>query len=246
MSNLATRHITVARKPKINRLNIILPCGSTPKKLKGLGPRALIKINQQMSLLETQIRNIPLFDDYDIINIICITGFENHKIRKLFRGFFDIRLIYNPLYKKTNVCYAVGLALENSHPGDILIIHGDLIFNQDSINKIHKDKISKLLIDNKNKIKKQKIGVNIESGYITNMAYSLPIKWGQIAFFTKKERRMLEKIVFNYKLSSQWFLHEAILHIINDGGKFYSFDPKNANFLEIENREDIQKAKTIC
>jgi len=246
MTNLATRHIAPAQKPKTSRLNIIILSGGIPKKLKGKGPKALTKINHEMTLLETQVRNLPLFNDYNIIDITVVSGFEHEKIRKILRNLFNIKIVYNPLFKETNVCYAVGLALENSHCGDTLIIHGDILFNKQTIDKIYEDKISKLLIDNKCRIKGQKIGVGIEAGYITNMAYSLSVKWGQIAFFTKKELKALEKIVFNHKLSSQWFLHEAIVKIINDGGKFYSFNPKKGNFIEVENREDIEKAKAIC
>ncbi len=245
MINRASRHIAPAKKPKTKRLNVIILAGGIPRKLKTKGPKSLYKIYQNMSLLEVQYRSLPKFEEYDVREVLVVTGFEHEKIRRKLRGLFDIKFIFNPIYDQTNMCYSIGLALESCCFGDILIIYGDILFSKSLLTNIHKDKVSKILIDENDIISNHKIGVGIEDGKVTNMAYSLSTKFGGIVFFTQKEAGMLEKIIFNHEKSKCWFLHEAIMDIIDNGGEFYPLKSGKDQLLEIENKRSLKEIGNI-
>ena len=83
-----------------------------------------------------------------------------------------------------------------------------------------------------------------KKGYLTNMMYDLPNKWGQISVFTNKELKLLKQLSWNEKNSTK-FGFEIINQIIESGGKFKCIQNKNIKIVDIDNSKDIQRAKEI-
>jgi choline kinase len=251
MTNKAKRHIVPASSSiSTNRLNVIIAASGIGKGMKAHGTKSMLKIYQGMPLLQIQLLNIP--NIYKQTDIYITTGFQSKRIRKFFRGTFPVKLIYNPLFEMTHAVYSIGLALECCTPGDLLIIHGDILFNKSAIrNLLPPETIqsckrqSTLLIDNNNGIKDTKPGTVIQNDIVTNIAYSLEHKWGQIAFLTGKEAAMFETIAFDRETSSQWYTHEALNQIISQGGTFMASCTSSSKILEIDNMDDLKRSTEI-
>lgn len=237
------RNIAESKKNK-EKLNVIILSAAPSRGMKTSGPIPIFSINNQ-TLLEKQVNTVNKV--YPNSDIYVVIGYMDFRIRNKLWGNLpnNVRFVNNPIYNETNSVYSLKLALDNMLPGNVLVIHGDLVFNITCIKDIANKK-SSLLVDDNGKFKKDKVGVNIDDGNIIHIGYNIKeYKWGQISFFKNKELRLLKKIVFNDDINKSITLFEAIKIIINNNGQFTSFCPKNKRIIEINNTKDLEKAKSI-
>lgn len=239
----ASRHVAPAKRPLIteDRLTVIIPAAGVGKRMKSKGPKALLPIVHGMPILEIQIRSIQTA--YPKAEIIVVTGFECNKIRNFLWSTYEARMVYNANYMTTNVTHSVALGLDAAFPGNIIVIHGDLVFGPSAVNELAGE-ASSLLIDHHGDFDSEEVGIGTQGPNVVNLSYGLEQKWGQMGFFTGKELKLLRQTCFNYELSNQWFLYEAINHIIGRKGKFLAVQPKG-KVIEIDKTEDIKRAKTV-
>lgn len=226
----ATRNIAPTRRPKPveDKITFIIPTAGIAYRLKYLGSRSFLKIDDNYTLIEHQLHTI--YGAYPKAEVFIVVGFESHKYLFL-REQYPIRLINNELYEKTNVVHSIGLALQANTNKKVVLIYGDVYFNHPSINNIHIDN-SKLVIDTKQQINNEKIGVVINKNKVTNLAFGLANKWAQIAYFTGNELALLERVAFDNKKRG-WFGHEALNYIIGKGGRFNIFESPDIQIKEI-------------
>jgi choline kinase len=244
MVNKAHRHIAPAKLPHDDdRLTVIIPAAGIGKRMKSKGPKALLPVHRGMPILEHQARVI--LKVYPHADIIAVVGFEHHKIRKELWGQFPIRLVYNHDYATTNVLYSVSLGLDAMLPGPVMIIHGDLVFNQAMIQGLAGE-ASALLVSPTNCIEPDEVGMGYQDGMVTQLSYALPVKWAQIAYLMEEELELFRHTAFQGRFNQQWFLHEALNHIINKGGKFVAHKPpRGGKIVEVDKYDDLTKAKQI-
>lgn len=243
----AVRNVTntKAKKGSLETLNIIIPAAIPSKRMKTLGPISTIEIGNQ-TVLEKQIKTIQKI--YPAAQIIVVTGYMDFRVRNRFWGIFDnnVRLVYNPLYEQTHTLYSIRMALENTLPGPVMVIHGDIVFNILCIKDMLSDKKSKLLLDCGNKLDNNKVGILYkENGSVISISYGLEKKWGQISLFQNKELRILRRIAFNDELNKTLTTYETIKKIIDKNGNFSVFYSGRQRLLEIDSSRDIEKACLI-
>ena len=239
----ANRRVAPARLPSgKDRLTVIIPAAGIGRRMKSRGPKALLSVVHGMSVLEIQIRNIQTV--YPTADIIVVSGFECNKIRNMLWETFEARIVCNPNYNTTNVTYGISLGLDVALPGNVIVIHGDLVFNTSAIEELA-GKESSLLVDTNDQFDKEEVGIGTRDNYVTGLYHGLDKKWAQMAFFTGKELRMLRAASFNHDLSSQWFLYEVINHIIQKKGRFIAIENKYGSVIEIDKIEDLKKAKSV-
>lgn len=242
MVHQASRHIAPSRLPKDDgRLSIIIPAAGIGKRMKSRGPKCLLPIHHGMSILEIQIRTIMKV--YPHADIIIVGGFECQKIRNTLWGNFPVRIVCNHNYETTNVTHSVSIGLDAMLPGPLLIIHGDLVFNTQAIKDLA-GKQSALLVAGI-QLEPHEVGIGQQDGLVTTLSYALPAKWGQMAYLQDKELDIFMKAAWNYRISSQWFLHEALNYVMDKGGKFLAHQPAHAKIVEIDHYSDLTKAKLI-
>ncbi len=103
-------------------------------------PKCLIELTNSETILQRQLR---LLEEHGITDIIITTGpyreqIFNHVGEKFSN--LNIEYIHNQLYDKTNYIYSVNLIERDLIDEDILLLHGDLVFD---------DKVLEKLIDSK-------------------------------------------------------------------------------------------------
>lgn len=212
---------------------IILTAGMSSR-MKTYEPRSLLKIKDDTTLIEHQIK---LVQQNFGPNIDVVIGFKGQKIQKKLSN-HKINLIENNNFDVSNTGHAVEIALEDNLES-LLIFHGDLLFNKEIFN-VKKNK-SFLIVDTKNQIKDKEVGLIINDGIAANLSYGLKTKWCQIAFFTGQELSMLKQI--KDKNISNLFLFEIINKIIDMGGTFECYEPKNMKIIEIDCVKDFKNEK---
>jgi len=245
-NNDASRHITSTRRnapdsANDDALTIIIPAASVGKRMKSLGPKALLTLNRGVTILESQLKK--LWSEYPQAEIIVVTGFQGDKVRKQFRGTYPVRFVTNPFYEDTNVAYSLQLALQAAISPRVLIVYGDLVFNASAIRTIATGP-SAILVDSKEHFKTEEVGVQTHDGVVTNLSYGLNTKWGQMVYLIGRELRLFEISVFNTE-TEKWFGYEVLNNVINRGGVFSAIEPPYMRIVEVDTPKDLERARMI-
>jgi len=208
---------------------IILAAGISDR-MKSYEPRCLIKIGEK-TIIDNQINIISKLFGKDIS---VVGGYKYNRIQKKFDK-QKISVIENKDFLNNSPAYGIKIALKFSSKS-VLVIHGDLLFNYDTLN-LDKSK-SFLVIDNKHKMSDKEVGVVCDNGIATNLSYGLKQKWCQIAYFTGLELEILKEITL-YNVD-RFFTFEIINKIINMGGIFHCYEPENMRIVEIDSVKDLK------
>jgi len=200
-------------------------------RMKSYGPKCLIE-TKTGTILSDQIKTIQkVFHDPDIV---LLTGFQADKIVK--KSPKGIRIVENQLYQDTNSVEGLRLCFNNMSNNSILIISGDLIFNEHALNSIANEG-SCVIIDSKNRISNDEIGVSTNNDRILNFAYGLDSIWCGIVFLQGKELQMAKN--FCTRDNSKMCSFEMLNYVINSGGKIRHIEPQNLNIAKISSVKDF-------
>lgn len=231
-----SRFLTKIKKKKINEgeISVAILTAGKGSKIKSYEPRSLLKLRDKL-LIEHQ---------YDTVNncfknpeIITVVGCHANKVIKKISG--RSRVVENQLHEETNSSESLRLAFNNSSTANFMFMHGDLYFNIETLDVCYEK--SFIIIDSSGMIKENEIGVTKIKNKASILSYGLPIKWGQIAFFTGKEYNILKNIMQKFEQRDKKKLSfEIINEIINAGGSFECFEPPEMKLLEIDRIKDIR------
>jgi len=248
MPNPAIRHLAPAKKTCIgagvedDKLTVIIPCAGIGRRMKSQGPKALFELHGGITILERQLH--ILWQVFPHVEIIIVVGFGGNLFYDQIKSKYPIRLIHNFHYEETNVCFSIGLGLQAAINNDILLIYGDLVFNQHVLEGITLPNSSRLLVDNKGDIRKEEVGVVSPNQVVTNVSYGIAQKWGQIAYFTGKETQLMRGVTCASK-SHTWIGSELINAIIDCGGHMETIEHKKGKIIEVDSPKDLELARKI-
>ena len=231
-SKSETRFITTIRSTERENITTIILAAGAGYRMKSYGPKCLLRFNGT-TIIENQIHNvkksIPRGD------IIVSLGFECDKVIKhLPKG---IRVVENQLYEDTNTSESLRLAINNGVREGVLVIHGDLLFNQDTLTQCDFTK-SFIIFDSKNQFKESEIGVTVHQGLATRLGYGLNDKWAQICFFTGKELKLLKSVCKNRE-RAKLFTFEIINEVLDSGGRILAFEPNHMSIKDVDSSKDL-------
>ena len=234
---LATRNITQAKTSakKTNVLNVIIPAAGMGHRMKSYGPKALLTLYERTSLIERQIEIIWYV--YPKSEIFIVVGFGAEKIRERLKD-YPIHFIYNPLHATTNVLYSIGLATQAIVGEEMILIYGDLIFNEHAIRNLKGS--SKVVIDDRGFMDGDEVGLVTEGKNVHNFSFGLETKWCQIAYLTGKEFKLFKESSLKDS-TSQWFGYEALNYVLENGGEIEFVNPKLMKIFEVDAAKDLQK-----
>jgi choline kinase len=221
-------------------LSVIIPAAGLGRRMRSYGPKALINIGRQQTVLSRQLTLIE--DVFPRARIFVVGGFEAEKIRRILpRG---VIFIENKLYEETNVAYSLKLGLEACKSNRVLIIYGDLVFNKDVLSCININNESSLLIDSKEQFSDEEVGVTVVDNFVTRLSYGLPNKWAQIAYLTGNELEQIKKEL-DVKHYRRLYGFEIINKLLDVGCKFVANECLTSKFVELDTSKDIQSARGI-
>lgn len=231
-----SRFLTKIKKVKINEgdISVAILAAGKGSKIKSYEPRSLLKISNKL-LIEHQCDVINShFKNPEIITTIGCHA--NKVIRKIGQQF---RIVENQLHEETNSAESLRLAFNNSRHTNFMFMHGDLKFNTETLDVCYEK--SFIIVDSSGMIKENEIGVTKIKNKASILSYGLPLKWGQIAFFTGKEYNILTNIMQKFEARDKKKLSfEIINEVIAAGGSFECFEPPEMSILEIDRIKDIK------
>lgn len=114
-------------------------------------PKSMVKLKNNETIFHRQVR---LLKECGITDIIVTTGPFKEQIMNIskldeFKN-MHFTFVENPLYNKTNYIYSMYLAREYLDD-DMILLHGDLVFNKALLQKVINSSIPSLVTINRNK-----------------------------------------------------------------------------------------------
>lgn len=169
--------------------SFILLSAGIGRTMKTLGSRSLLNVDGNI-VLEHQVKTIrSVFPKADIM---VIAGHQYKKVIEFaYKKDLDIRLIENKDYEISSQCDSLIMAFNASIKDDIYVIHGDIIFNKESLLGPHN---SHVVLD-RTITNKRSVGLCHQDGVLKNMAFGLDEKWGQITMIDKEHFAIAKNIV---------------------------------------------------
>lgn len=229
------RHTANATKPDNRKYSIVIPASGIGSRMRSYGAKSLLKCDNNKTLLDNQLERIhSVFPNAEVI---LVYGFDGARVEKYYRK-SNVKLVYNENYENNNVLSSIGLGLEACKSKRVLIIYGDLIFNESAI-RVPFDKDSMIIADSKNGLMDtDEVGLTYNNHWLEHMMYNLPTKWAQIAYFCGLELDLLKSISTN-KEYEMYFGFEGINKIMDAGGKFLVHSPPKIKAIDVDCSKDL-------
>ena len=99
-------------------------------------PKALVALSPTETLLSRQLR---LLQEAGVREAMISTGYRSEAICEAVRPFeaegMHIRLVHNPYYAQSNAIVSLALARDALLGDEVLMMHGDLVFDEDWLQK---------------------------------------------------------------------------------------------------------------
>lgn len=220
-------------------LDIVIPCATAARRLKGKGARCHIKLCSGETILERQINIFnKYFNEY---KIHIILGFDfkksSEKIKKIDN---TINILYNENYETTNINSSIKLTTSHLEGNALIILHGDLVFAYNIFDKIKFNR-SKIFIEKEKCAKNNAIGcIYDHEDILQHIGWNSPNKWTQIMFLTGKELDIFKKIPIN----NRGFSYEIISNINKKAGNFL-VEKIEGGLIDIDTIKDLKIVNKI-
>ncbi len=212
-------------------------------------PKCLLEVNGK-SILE---RQIELLLSVGIKKYIITTGpLQDKIIDHVKEKFPDLDVIYinNPKFESTNYIYSMWLARKEIKDGDILLLHGDLVFEKSVVQKIVKQNKSSAIVDRAAELPAKDFKGLIENNKIVKIgidvfgedaAFLLPLY-----YWTKKDFQLWMNEIgkFVEKGITSCYAENAF-NDISETINLTPLDIVNEFCMEIDTLDDLKLAKQI-
>ena len=226
------------RHKKDSPITVIIPAAGEGRRMKSYGPKPLIRLKKE-SVLERQVRIISKV--LDNINFVIVVGFECDKLIESCPE--DFLKIENENYEITNVSRSISMALRAVNTDRVLIVYGDLVFNELTLSKM--DYSSSCTSARNDEFRQSEVGCIVDAnGNITNMMYDLDMKWSQILYLDGQELSLFKKISQDRK-NKKMFGFEIINKVIDCGGRIKCIIDDSIEVVDIDTSKDLLRANNI-
>jgi hypothetical protein len=197
-------------------ITVILLCDLPGYRMKSYGPTSLIDITPRKKLIDFQIDAIKkVFLNFEII--LCC-GFDCEKMCKYVREKYssiNIRIVENQAFGSSNSCESARLCINNTNNDNILILDGNLLFNQKTIKLIPINQTC-VVIENK-ELESFDIGVNTdEKNHAQHFSFGAYKVWSEILYLHGKDIVENVRKFLIHPESKKKFLFEAINDVLKN------------------------------
>lgn len=212
-------------------LAIILLCSGVPYGMKTYGPKQLLPTKFGCTLIEHQINVISSL--YKNSELIVVLGYEADKIIKRRP---KARIIENQLFETTADAEQLRLAMNSTNKRNLLIISGDLFFNEDAL---HFNRKKTCVLSSEKTRNKNEIGASVNGENLLFLSYEIrDIKWDNIIFIHERNYSHLYNITHNRE-NSVLYLSEIINEMLKKDIQIQNITNKYSIAHKIDTSNDI-------
>lgn len=224
--------IKPAYKDSSNVTAIVL--GSIPNdRMKTMPAVSLMMVNKQQSVVELQFESISAA--FPKSEMILVVGHDGQQVIE--KRPKQMRIVENQLYEQCGEVEELKLAINNVTTDAVLIIKGNTIFDSKAIKQL-RNHGSCTMIDKKDQMTKDALGVISNGSKIENIAYGVEDKWCYTTYLEGRELKILRKFV-NMRIKSKMCLFEALNYIVSNGGLIYCVGQQEGYLRQILSPKDV-------
>ena len=214
-------------------------------------PKCLLEINGK-SILQ---RQIELLLSVGVKKYIITTGplqekIINHVKEKFQDPELDVIYINSPKFETTNYIYSMWLARNELNDDDILLLHGDLVFEKSVVQKIVTQKVSSAIVDRASKLPEKDFKGEIQNGKIIKIGIDVFGKEASfllpLYYWTREDFHLwMDEIGTFVKKGITSCYAENAFNEISETIDLHPLDIDNEFIMEIDNFDDLKIARQI-
>lgn len=208
-------------------------------------PKCLLKLYNGETIFERQIR---ILSQCGIKEFIVTTGYGKEQLIEITNKYPNLKFtfVYNPEYMNSNYIVSMNYAYDYLDD-DILLLHGDVVFNVELVEKILKDKRKSLCLFNETKPLPDK---DFKGRFVNNILKEVSISIFEDNCYAFQPLYKLSKDdILKWKNKVLEFVNkgevnvyaENALNEITDEISIYGMSYKDDYIEEIDNEEDYNR-----
>ncbi len=213
-------------------------------------PKPLIEISGGLSILERIMRSLT---ENNINDIIITTGHLEKQIGKFIKNKYpkiNITYVENPVYDKTNYIYSLWLARKILQEDDIILMHGDLVYDFELMKRIINEDRTCVLIKKGTEFPKKDFKARIKNNLITEIGVDVSGKDARFCAplykFLKHDFKEFLNEIENFIMANKVNCYaEDAFNKISDKIKLYPVYYDKEFCMEIDDFDDLEKAKNL-
>ena len=211
-------------------------------------PKCMTEIYNDETILKRQLN---LLKEYNVKDIIMTTGYKADVLVDYIKNTInyitkDMNIVfsYNEEYEKTNYIYSIYLAREFLND-DILLMHGDLVFDKEVLKKILSVNKTSMVISTTKAVPEKDFKAVIIDGRVIKVGVDFfdNAYYAEAMYFIKKDdfKIWLDKIIEFCEKGDTKVYAENAFNELNGKIDMHPLDIKDLLCGEIDNKEDLEK-----
>ena len=209
-------------------------------------PKCMTEISSRETILSRQLFMIA---EAGIKEVVMTTGYREEILINYCQG-LDLPLhftfVKNPIYEQTNYIYSIYCARDYLDD-EIVLMHGDLVFENDVFDKVIKSTVSCMTISSTLPIPTKDFKAKVVNGYVVEVGidiYEDAVKAEALYKLNRDDWRLwLDKIIEFCENDNCKVYAENALNSLSGGANIFALDIQNSLCSEIDNPEDLVVVK---
>lgn len=206
-------------------------------------PKCMTEISSKDTILSRQLR---LLADAGITEVVMTTGYFDEALVSYCRSLelpLHITFVNNPLYAETNYIYSIYCARDQLKDEDIVLMHGDLVFEVSVLEDILASEKSCMKVSSTLALPEKDFKSVVHDGrvYKVGVEFFTDAMEAQALYKLRREEwnKWLAKICEFCENDKRKCYAEAALNEITEDCPIYAFDVKDRLCSEIDTPEDL-------
>ena len=212
-------------------------------------PKCMTDISEKQSILS---RQLELLKDIGITDIVITTGYYDEVLvdycNSLNLG-LNYTFVKNPIYDKTNYIYSIYCAKEQLKDKDVIMMHGDLVFDKNVLSTVVENKESCMVVSSTQPLPEKDFKAVISGDKILKVGiefFDSAVAAQPLYRLNKKDwNAWLNEIISFCESDNRKCYAENAFNKVSDKCNIYTLDVKDELCAEIDTPEDLEKLKKI-
>ena len=222
--------------------------GSRMGDITNTHPKCMTEISENETIVSRQLK---LLKKYGINEVVMTTGYFNEILQDYCNGLnlgINISFVNNPVYRETNYIYSIYCARELLND-DIILMHGDLVFNENVLENVLKSKESCMTVSSTIPLPEKDFKAVIHNGKIERVGIEFfddALSAQPLYKINKNDWIVwLNNIISFCENNNRKCYAENAFNEVSNECIIYPLDVKDELCAEIDNPEDLNRISNL-
>lgn len=216
--------------------------------LTAKNPKSLVHLSENETILS---KAINILSKFDIDEFIITTGYLDDILKEYIENTFlnlNFSFVHNPVYDKTN--YIKSLDLIRDLNDDIILLHGDLVFDEKTVNLVFSSNDSGVVVDSLIDIPKDDFKAKVVDNNVKYIGVDYfeddAIACQPFYYLRNEDWKIWKNKIREFCNDGNTNVYaENALNVLTDEIMIKAIDIKGLLCMEIDTKEDLAKVKEI-